>query len=315
MNATRSLDWRAALSFLALALIWGSTWIVIKGQIAAAPPAWTVAWRFLLAAPAMFALALLRGDRLRLTAPEWRLAAVVGLLQFCANLNFVYNAEVHLTSGIVAVLFVLIIVSNAVFARLLNGETTNGAFWAGGGVALGGMILLLWHETRTGVPGGNVVLGTFFALMGVLTASLANVVQAGRVGKGLPLASLLAWGMTFGVGANLLLAFATEGVPTLPTGAAFWAGLTYLAIAGSVVTFSLYYTLIRRIGAGRAAYQNIFVIIVAMLISTVVEDYRWSILSIAGAGLALLGTWMALRARAQPPESVAQAASPSRQVG
>ena len=280
MNATRSLDWRAALSFLALALIWGSTRIVIKGPIAAAPPAWTVAWRFLLAAPAMFALALLRGDRLRLTAPEWRLAAVVGLLQFCANLNFVYNAEVHLTSGIVAVLFVLIIVSNAVFARLLNGETTNGAIWAGGGVALGGMILLLWHETRTGVPGGNVVLGTFFALMGVLTASLANVVQAGRVGKGLPLASLLAWGMTFGVGANLLLAFATEGVPTLPTGAAFWAGLAYLAIAGSVVTFSLYYTLIRRIGAGRAAYQNIFVIIVE-----IVKIRRCSIVR---SGLAIL---------------------------
>ena len=315
MNATRNLDWRAAATFVALALIWGSTWIVIKGQIAAAPPAWTVAWRFMLASPAMFALALWRKDRLRLTSSEWRLVIVVGLLQFCGNLNFVYNAEVHLTSGIVAVLFVLIIVTNAIFARVLNGEQTGGAFWAGAAVALAGMVFLLLHESRTGVPGGNVLLGTFFALMGVLTASLANVTQAGRIGRDIPMASLLAWGMTVGMAANIVLAFALEGLPSVPRTAQFWVGLAYLAIGGSVVTFSLYYSLIRKIGAGRAAYQNIFVIIVAMLISTAVEDYRWSILSITGAALALLGTWMALRARNQPPESVAQAVSPSRQVG
>ena len=309
------LDWRAALSFVLLAAIWGSTWIVIKGQIAAAPPSWTVAWRFMLATPAMFALAFWRGDRVRLTPSEWRLALLVGLLQFCANLNFVYNAEVHLTSGIVAVLFVLIIVTNAVFAQVLNGERTTRAFWGGGAVALAGMACLLLHESRTGVPGGNVVLGTFLALMGVLTASLANVIQASRTGRGVPLASLLAWGMAFGTLANLVVALLLDPVPDLPREGAFWAGLAYLAIGGSVVTFSLYYTLIRRIGAGRAAYQNIFVIIVAMLISTVVEDYRWSTLSVAGAALALLGTYAALRARVRPPLSVAQAASPSRQVG
>ena len=121
--------------------------------------------------------------------------------------------------------------------------------------------------------------------------------QAGKVGRALPMASLLAWGMLYGIGFNALLAAFTEGAPVLPTSGEFWAGLAWLAIGGSVVTFYFYYGLIRRIGAGRAAYQNILVIIVAMLFSTGLEGYRWSFLSVTGAALALLGTFMALRER------------------
>jgi len=63
------------------------------------------------------------------------------------------------------------------------------------------------------------------------------------------------------------------------------------------VTFPLYYTLIRQLGAGKAAYNGVMVIIIAMLISTVFEGYRWSLLALAGAGLATVGLVVALRAR------------------
>jgi len=71
----------------------------------------------------------------------------------------------------------------------------------------------------------------------------------------------------------------------------------YLGIMGSVVTFPLYFTLIRELGPGRAAYNGVVVPIVAMLISTLAEGYRWSLVSAAGAMLALLGMVLALRAR------------------
>jgi drug/metabolite transporter (DMT)-like permease len=74
-------------------------------------------------------------------------------------------------------------------------------------------------------------------------------------------------------------------------------GTAYLAILGSVVTFPLYYTLIRQLGAGKAAYNGVMVIIIAMLISTAFEGYRWSLLAIAGAALATVGLVVALRAR------------------
>ena len=63
------------------------------------------------------------------------------------------------------------------------------------------------------------------------------------------------------------------------------------------MTFPLYYRLIRDIGAGRAAYHNVMVIVVAMVISTLLEGYQWSTLAIGGAVLALVGLVIALRAK------------------
>ncbi len=288
---------RIALPFVVVALIWGSTWYVITGQISEAPPTWTVAWRFMLATPAMFILALVMGGGWKIGGAGHRLAVMLGLSQFCANFNFVYRAELHLTSGIVAVMFALMIVTNAALARLLLGERVTRRFWLAGAVAGCGMVLLLLHEARSGLPRGSVPMGTLLALGGILAASIANVIQANKTGRAIPMASLLCWSMLYGTGFNIVLALALEGPPVLPESGLFWAGLAWLALAGSVVTFPLYYGLVRRIGAGRAAYQNILVIIVAMLISTVLEGYDWSLLAVAGASLALLGTLMALRER------------------
>ena len=283
--------------FLLVALIWGSTWYVITGQIAEAPPAWTICWRFMLATPAMFAVAVLTGKSLSIGRSGHGLAMLLGLIQFCANLNFVYNAELHLTSGIVAVMFALMIVTNAALAWGMLGERVTRRFWLSGIVAFAGMILLLVHEAQFGLARGDVLLGAILTLAAIGSASLANVLQAGKTGRALPMASLLAWGMLYGALFNGLLAVILHGAPVLPRDGAFWAGLAWLAIGGSVVTFYFYYGLIRRIGAGRAAYQNILVIIVAMLISTGLEGYRWSMLSVLGAALALAGTILALRER------------------
>jgi drug/metabolite transporter (DMT)-like permease len=103
--------------------------------------------------------------------------------------------------------------------------------------------------------------------------------------------------MLYGTLIDLAVAWALSGPPVLPHGTAYWSGTAYLAFAGSVVTFPLYYHLIREIGAGRAAYHNVLVVIVAMALSTLLEGYRWSALAVAGSALALAGMVLALRAK------------------
>ena len=289
-----------AVPFVIVALIWGSTWWVITGQIAEVPASWSIAWRFMLATPAMFLVAVVMGKNLRIGRAGHGLALLLGLTQFCGNFNFVYRAELHLTSGIVAVMFSLMIVTNAIFGQWLLGQSVTRRFYLGGAIALSGVALLLIHEARLSPLGGNVLLGTVLAIGGILAASIANVLQANKTGSALPMASLLAWSMLYGTGFNITLALWEAGVPEIPTSLAYWAGLIWLALAGSVVTFPLYYTIIRKIGAGRAAYQNILVIIVAMAISTTLEDYQWSWLAITGAVLAVIGMAVALRAKTTP---------------
>lgn len=292
---------RVLIPFMLTGTIWGSTWFVITGQIADVPAAWGVFYRFMLATPALFALALMMGNRLRLNRPEHLLALGVGIAQFSGNFLFVYHAEQHITSGIVAVMFALLMVPNAIFAKVFIGEKVAGGFIGGSLVAIAGVALLLVHEWNAaplgGPNGANVGLGIVLAIGGMLAASIANVVQANPTGRGVPMVSFLAWAMVYGTAFDLVYALVTVGPPPMPSGWQFWAGTAYLAIIGSVVTFPLHYNLVREIGAGRTAYNGIVTVCVAMLLSTLFEDFRWTWLAASGMALALLGMGLALRSK------------------
>lgn len=288
---------RVLIPFALTGTIWGSTWFVITGQIDGVPAAWAVFYRFALATPALFLVALLMQRRLRLTRAEQLLALMVGIAQFSGNFLFVYNAERFITSGIVAVMFALLMVPNAVFGRIFIGERVQGGFITGSLVAITGVAMLLAHEWEIAPLGGNVGLGIALAIGGMLSASIANVVQANPTGRAVPMVSLLAWAMLYGTIFDLGFAWLTAGPPPLPGTWQFWAGTAYLALIGSVVTFPLHYNLVREIGAGRTAYNGIVTVCVAMLLSTLFEGYQWTWLTASGAVLALIGMGLALRSK------------------
>jgi drug/metabolite transporter (DMT)-like permease len=287
---------RIARPFLTISLIWGSTWFVITGQIHDVAPQWGVAFRFLLATPAMFALAMTMRSDLSMAPRAHALAVAVGLCQFAGNYSFVYQAERHLTSGIVAVMVGMMIVPNAVLGRLVLHHPITRRFALGSAVAMAGIALLLINEARVARVGGDVGWGVALALCAMLAASVSNVIQANKTGRSVPLLALIAWSMLYGTVLDCALAWMIAGPPPLPD-ARYWLGTAYLAFAGSVVTFPLYYGLIREIGPGRAAYHNVLVVIVAMVISTLLEGYRWTGLAVAGSVLSLVGLLVALRAK------------------
>lgn len=299
------LDPKIFLPFLIVTLIWGSTWLVIRDQLSAVPASWSVAYRFLVASAAMFALARVRGVSLGIGWPGIAFAACLGLTQFVLNFNFVYRAEMHLTSGLVAVFYALLLAPNSLLAFLFFRQPVNRAFLAGSIVATVGVAMLFLHEYRfSRVDPGQVLLGLLLSLCGLLSASVSNVMQGSRIAHRLPMVAVLAWAMLIGALGDCALAWATAGPPIFDANPRYLAGVLYLAIAGSVVTFPLYFRLIQQIGAGRAAYNGVITPIIAMLLSTLFESYRWSLLAGAGVVLSLVGMVVAMRAK--------QAASPSR---
>lgn len=298
-SAPSMLSPKVLIPFMLTGTIWGSTWFVITGQISDVPAAWGVFYRFMLATPALFALAVVMGNRLKLNRPEHLLALGVGIAQFSGNFLFVYHSEQHITSGIVAVMFALLMVPNAVFAKIFIGERVASGFIGGSLVAIAGVAMLLVHEWNAAPLGGNVGLGIVLAVGGMLAASIANVVQANPTGRGVPMVSFLAWAMVYGTIFDLGYALLTVGPPTVPGAWQFWAGTAYLAIIGSVVTFPLHYNLVREIGAGRTAYNGIVTVCVAMGLSTLFEGFKWDALSAGGMALALVGMGLALRSKSR----------------
>lgn len=288
---------RVVVPFLLVALIWGSTWLVIKDGLGTVPPSWSVTWRFALAAVGMAVLALVRGERLVLNRSGHIIALAIGLTQFCFNFNLVYRAEQYVTSGIVAVLFALLMLPNALLGKIFLGAPVTRRFMVGTGIALAGIALMLVHEARIAQLGGGVWLGVALSCVAILSASAANILQATQAARSQPMLVLLTYALGWGALFDFVFAWAVSGPPVLPLDARYLAGVAYLAIIGSVVTFPLYFQLIREIGPGRAAYNGVLVPVIAMGLSTVFEGYRWSWLAAGGGVLAMLGLVVALRAR------------------
>ena len=278
------------LPFIIFTAIWGSTWIVIRGQLGVVPPQWSVTYRFIIASAAMAILARARGESLRLGRNGVLWAMFLGFTQFCVNFDAVYLAERHITSGVVATVFALLLIPSSLLAWAFLGQRPTARFAWSSAVAVVGIGLLFVHELRAhGASTAQILSGIGLTFVGMLGASTANVMQARPEIRRFPLFALLAWSMAAGAVIDGVIAFVMTGPPVVDTRPAYWAGLIYLALAASVLTFSLYYPVIRRIGPAKTAYSSVIVPIIAMGFSTWLEHYRWTELAVAGAVLALGG--------------------------
>ena len=139
--------------------------------------------------------------------------------------------------------------------------------------------------------------GIGWALAAVLSASTANVLQATDTAKRYPMGSTLAIAMLFGAALDAAFAWVSSGPPVIEPRWGYVAGIVYLGLFASAIAFPLYFSVIRVIGPAKAAYSSVIVPVIAMLLSTLFEGYRWSPLAIGGAALAGVGLVIALSAR------------------
>ena len=289
---------RVLLPFVIVTLIWGSTWTVIRGQLGVVPPTWSVCYRFAIASATMFVVAKASGVSLRLTARDHAFLLALGTCIFCLNFNFVYRAEQHVTSGLVAVCFSLLVIYNAVLGRVFFGQAISRPFLLGSAVAMGGIALLFAHELHAAARDPHqVVLGIGLTLIALIFASIANVMQSAARAKAMPMAALLAWATLWGALVNAAYAWATAGPPVIDLRPTYILGALYLGMIASALAFTLYFELIRVIGPARGGYVNVLVPVIAMAFSTVLEGYRWSLTAAAGGLLVLIGLVIAMRAR------------------
>jgi drug/metabolite transporter (DMT)-like permease len=287
------------LPFIIFTSIWGTTWIVIRDQLGTVPAHWSIAYRFLIAAAAMAALARWKGESLRIGGAGIAAAAILGLLQFVINFNAVYLAEHHITSGLVATVFALLIIPNSLLGWAFLGQKPARRFALSSLLAIAGIVLLFMHELRQNpAETGAILLGIGLTLIGIFAASAANIYQALDSIRRFPLFALLTWAMLLGAIMDAAIAAVFAGPPVFESRPGYWLGLFYLAIFASALAFSLYLPVVRKIGPGKAAYSSVLVPIIAMAMSTAFEGYRWTPLAAAGAVLALAGMLGALsRAR------------------
>jgi drug/metabolite transporter (DMT)-like permease len=279
-------------------VIWGSTWLVIKFQLGQVSPIVSVGWRFSLAALMLLIYSALRRRSLRFTVREHGWIALQGVLLFGINYIGVYLSEQYLVSGLVAVVFSLVVFTNALGMRLFFGLPIRLTAVLAATLGVTGVALIFGREllsVRTSA--GNELRGLLLALAATLVASLGNMVATRNHRHGLPVMQVNAWSMLYGAVFVLVVALAGGEPLSFEFSWPYLASLLFLALFGSALAFGAYLTLMGRIGADRAAYTAVAIPIVALLLSTAFEQLRWHLETFTGVAACIGGIALTLRRR------------------
>lgn len=290
-----------AVLFLGPVLIWASTWHVILYQLDSTVPALTsVGWRFALAALMLAALVRRQGRSLQLPATAHAYALGTGVIQYAGNYWAVYEAERYVPSGLVAVLFCLMVFMNAVVAWLLWRQPVSRRFLVASSGAVLGVALIFWPEIASTGARPDAALGLGLSLFAVVAAVIGGFFTMVLTRRGLPLMPVLAWSMGYGALFLFALSLGTGQGLQFDLAPSYLGSLVYLAAFGSVVAFTLYYKLAERQGPAQAALVGVMVPVIALVVSAAFEGWQATPQAIAGMALCLVSLWVATRARIKP---------------
>jgi drug/metabolite transporter (DMT)-like permease len=301
---------KTILLYAVVVLIWGSTWFAIKLQLGAVPSQVSVAYRFALAALLLFAWCWVRRLSMKFTLRQHIWLILQGITVFSTNYALFYEAEKHLVSGSVAIIFALLsafnILNNWIFFRVKpTSQIIVGAL-----LGLFGIALTFWHELLNLGSTSDNLLGIVLSVLATLVASFGNMVFVRLRKDGMPIVQGNAYGMLYGTIILFAYACVSGGKFSFDFSASYILSLFYLALFGSVIAFGCYLTLVGRIGADRAAYSSILFPIVALCISAAFEGYRLNLLSAVGIIFVLGGNGLVLAHK--KPASAPPATSPKK---
>ena len=280
-----------ALLFALICLIWGSTWVVIKIGLEGMPPFLGAGLRFLLATLLVGLVLAARRKRLRLTRDDKVCVLSLGLLVFWIDYAAVYWAELRISSGLTAIIFsTMPLMASLLSAYWTRSETLTGRKVAGIVVGILGTALLFWPHEHLGY---QQTLGMLAALGGCLSATI-NLVTMKKYGHNSDPFVLNFFGMGLGAACLLVMSAALEDWHTVVWTRSNVLAILYLSVFGSVIAFSSYYYLIKKMDATIVSLSTLIIPIVALILGRAFLGEMVTPLAVAGIVTILAGVAIAI---------------------
>jgi drug/metabolite transporter (DMT)-like permease len=292
-------EWGVPVAWLTLCVVWSSTWLAIKIGLRDLPPISYAGIRFVVAIIVLFAISAGRVGLLPQRRFDYVVLGFTGVLMFALNYGLLFWGELHVSSGLAAVLQAIIPMFGMLFAHfMLPDEPLQVHKLLGAFIAVGGVALIC--ERLLGFNGLMAFWGGLGIILGAASAAFSNVVLKARA---IPLAPAMiaAWQMIFGAAPLLLIGFVAEGNPLkFHWSAAAIFCLLYLAIIGSALTFLLLYWLLPRMTVARLQAISLITPPGAVALGWAMGGETFSLWSLLGACLVLAGVWMIFRKGGEP---------------
>ncbi|HVI82796.1 MAG TPA: EamA family transporter [Chthoniobacterales bacterium] len=305
------IGWKIPAAWLTLCIVWSSTWLAIKVGLRDLPPISFVGLRFVVGIAVLVTVSINRVRLLPRKGSDYFILAVTGILMFALNYTLLFWGELHVSSGLAAVLQATIPIFGMFFAHWmlpdepLRLQKLAGALLAIGGVALICARLLDFGGVRAFWAGLGIVFGG-------AAAAYSNVLLKARRIELAP-AMLAAWQMIFGTIPLLVLGAIVDGSP-----ARFhWSTMSvfclfYLAVIGSSLTFLLLYWLLPRMSVTNLQTISLITPPGAVMLGWALGGEKFPFWSLLGAAIVLVGVWMIFRRTKDQAFAEAATAVPDR---
>jgi len=281
--------------FIATLLCWGPTWYIIKFQLGTVDPMVSVFYRFFLASVIILLFCIYKKINLRFSIKEHFFIAVLGIFLFNINYVIFYLSTQYLISGFVALCFSSILFMNVINNIIFHRSSPNIVTLIGGTIGTLGLIIIFYDEIITFEFSSGTSYGIFLGIIATYFASLGNLISAHTSKIKLEVIPVTGLGMFYGSISLVIFLILMGNSFSFELSHQYIFSLIYLSIFGSVFGFSLYLTLIKKLGSNDAAYVAIIMPLVALVVSTFFEGLVWDLSLVLGAIMIVLGNIIILK--------------------
>ncbi len=280
-------------------IAWGSSWLAISFQLGDVAPQVSIVWRFLMASFLLFLWCYFRG--LRLSFP-WRDHAswlLLGFFLFCINYICAYFGTFHLATGLICLIFSTLTLFTVFNGFIFFKKPIRLPILIGAVVGIAGLSIIFSNEisnTEWSLS-SDVVKGFLWMLLATFFASIGMLLSGQFQARKMPLVQSNAFSMLYGSSILILYISLSDVNFSFDTSYSYDLSLIYLAVVASAIGFGVYLKLVGNIGADKASYVNVFTPTIALLLSTLFENYHWSWIGVIGVLLIIVGNVIVLYAK------------------
>ncbi len=281
------MDFRAILMGFGFAVLWASAFTSTRMIVTAAPPLTALVIRFGLSALVAIPLARAMGQSWRLSRGEWRTVILFGLCQNALYLGFSWVAMQYVEASVSAIIASMMPLVVAFLGWLLYAERLRPIAVAGLVAGVAGVTLIMGVRLQHGLD----VPGVILCLIGMVALTFATLAARGAGGSR---NMMMLVGLQMAVGAALLLIPAVLmewGRPVEWSAGLVWA-FAYTVIAPGIGATWLWFRLVNRIGAVRAATFHFLSPIFGVGIAAALLGERFGVSDVIGALIVAAGILM-----------------------
>jgi len=273
--------------YILICLIWGSTWLAIRFGLESLTPFISSGLRFLLASLLIAGIMKIRGISLQKDKTSVKLYMQLGFFTFTVPFALIYWSEQFVPSGLAAVLFAVYPFFILIFTYFAVPDEKIDIFKLGGMIIGFAGIIVIFSDQFGGDISAYFIGMAAIVLSGIMQAGNAVIIK--KYGHHLnPLSMNLIPMFISGVilfAAGLI----TENISGLKFDLNAVLSVTYLALFGSIITFTSFYWLLKQVSIILLSLVAFITPVIALILGWLLYDEVLMLHHLTGSGMVLAG--------------------------